>query len=72
MADKARQGPEPGVLGKPQKTIGFAFEDLTEYKEMVDSGLIELSFAEFVRQALKHELARYRAEGKQKKGGRKV
>ena len=61
------RGPVPGYLGKPQRTISFPFEDLQEYAEMAKEGIIEMSFPAFIRQAFKHELARYRATKKQRR-----
>jgi len=70
--DEAHQGPEPGNLGMPQKTISFPYESLEEYKRLVEADVVDINFPNFVRQAVAHELARYKAEEKQKKGGRKT
>ena len=66
--DEARKGgPEPGELGTVMKTVGFHLADLQEYQKLVSDGAIDLNFPSFLRQALQHELARYRAEGKRRK-----
>jgi len=72
MDEESRQGPEPGNLGMPQKTISFPYESLAEYKRLVGAGIVDINFPNFVRQSVSHELARYKAEEKQKRGGKKV
>jgi hypothetical protein len=72
MAETATgRGPEPGMLGMAPKTVGFPMEGLDEYRRLVESGVVDINFPAFVRQAFLHELARYRAEEQQKRRSKK-
>jgi hypothetical protein len=71
MADASGRGPAPGALGTAPKTVCFPMDGLDEYRRLVSSGVVDINFPAFVRQAFQHELARYRAEETAKRRNKK-
>lgn len=61
---------EPGEIGSVTRGTTYEYTDLEEYRRLAHAGVMELTWPQFVSQALKHELARYRQEEKHKKGGK--
>ena len=61
-----------GELGTVLKTVAFDWGSMQEYMTLSKEGTIDLSWPAFCRQAIGHELARYRKENtdrKKRKGG---
>jgi len=59
-------------MGTVTKGISFTWESLQWFVKLAEEGTIELTFPQFVRQAVDHELARYKKESiekKKRKGG---
>lgn len=53
---------EPGDIGRVSKGTSFEVRLLNEYSQLVQEGIIEMRWSDFINQALEHELARYKRE----------
>lgn len=58
---------EPGDLGRLSKGVAVEMDVLIEYSQLAREGVIKLSWADFVNEAIKNELARYREQTRRSK-----